>query len=178
MKLIIIYGPPAAGKLTIAKELSKTADVQVFDNHQVIDMVEPLVTRSYPDFAKLIYATQRSIIGAAVRANEQNVVITFPYAANLDRDTAFMNEVISDARSGGADVYPVFLRCDRDTLRSRATEESRKKYGKITTIEVMNQMIEKYELWTPLDIEGGTSLDTTKLSAEEAALAIKQIADL
>jgi adenylate kinase family enzyme len=46
MKLIILYGAPAAGKLTVAKELAKTTDFVVFDNHQIIDIVEPLITRA------------------------------------------------------------------------------------------------------------------------------------
>jgi tRNA uridine 5-carbamoylmethylation protein Kti12 len=109
MKLIILYGPPAAGKLTVANELATIADVKVFDNHQVIDIIEPIVTRKYADFAKLIYDTQRAIIGAAIKANQVNVVITFPYAANLDRDVAFITELVNSCREQGSEAYPVIF---------------------------------------------------------------------
>ncbi len=178
MKLIIIYGAPAAGKLTIAKELAAIADVKVFDNHQVIDIIEPIVTRSYPDFAKLIYSTQSSIINAAVSANQKNVVITFPYAANLERDAEFINDITNKSRSKGSSVYPIFLHCDADTLRSRAIEESRKQYGKITTVETMNKMIDKYEFKIPLDIEGNVIFNTDTLSAKDVAAEIKKLAQL
>jgi len=178
MKLVILYGPPAAGKLTIANDLAKLANIKVFDNHQVIDIIEPIVTRKYADFADLIYKIQRSIVDAAVDANQQNVVITFPFAANLQRDVDFITNLTDDARKKGVDVYPVFLTCDEDTLRSRATEESRKAKGKITTVELMNTMIEKYDFKSPLRIEGEVTFDTDAMTSEEVAIEIKKLADL
>jgi hypothetical protein len=97
--------------------------VKAFDNHQVIDIIEPVVTRNYPDFPKLICATQSSIINAAVLADQENVVIKFTYAATLERDVEVITDIANESRSTGADVYPVFLQCDADTLRSRGTED-------------------------------------------------------
>ena len=177
MKLVILYGPPAAGKLTIANELATISNIKVFDNHQVIDIIEPIVTRKYKDFAELIYTTQRKIVAAAVAANQENVVMTFPYAANLQRDVDFISGLTNDSRADGAEVYPVFLKCDPDTLRKRATEESRKAKGKITTVEIMNQMIDKYDFDTPLNINGEVIFDTKAMLAKDVAAAIKKLAN-
>lgn len=175
MKLVILYGPPAAGKLTIAQELAKIADIKVFHNHQVIDMIEPIVSRQYSDFAKLIYQTQRNIIEAAVAANHTNVVTTFPYASNLERDIEFMSGIVSASRDHGAEVFPVFLKCSLKTLRRRATEPSRKSHGKITTVEVMDTMIQKYDFEDPAPVAGNTIINTDKVSAQDAALQIKEL---
>jgi adenylate kinase family enzyme len=43
MKNIIIIGPPASGKFTIAKALVKTKGYFLFDNHKSIDAVELLI---------------------------------------------------------------------------------------------------------------------------------------
>ena len=40
MKLIFIYGLPAAGKLTIAKELAAATAFKLFHNHASIGVVE------------------------------------------------------------------------------------------------------------------------------------------
>ncbi len=178
MKLVILYGPPAAGKLTIAKELANIAAIKVFDNHQVIDLIEPIVSRQYNDFAKLIYDTQRTIIDAVVKANQINIAITFPFAANLQRDIDFITELTVATRKQGSEVYPIFLTCDTETLMKRALEPSRKAYGKITTTEIMAQMIEKYNFDTPLDFEGNVIFNTQAFSAPEVAAKIKALAKL
>ena len=178
MKLVILYGPPAAGKLTIAHNLAKIADIHVFDNHQVLDIIEPIVTRKYLKFSELIYQTQRNIIEAAVKANQTNVVITFPYASNLDRDVEFITKLTTTSRELGAEVYPIFLTCSNETLLKRAVEPSRKAYGKITTTEVMNTMIEKYELDKPAPVDGSVTIDTDQVSAAYAATEIKNMIKL
>lgn len=175
---MILYGPPAAGKLTIAKELAAMADLRVFDNHQIIDLIEPIVTRKYIDFAKLIYTTQQNIIEAAVKANQVNVVITFPFAANLQRDTDFVTNLVDYTRKQGSEAYPIFLTCDTETLMKRALDPSRKAYGKITTTEIMSQMFEKYEFDTPLDIGGNVTFSTQALPAKDVAAKIKDLAEL
>jgi tRNA uridine 5-carbamoylmethylation protein Kti12 len=178
MKLVILYGPPAGGKLTIAQNLAKIADIHVFDNHQVIDMIEPIVTRKYPNFSELIYQTQQNILEAAVKANQTNVVMTFPYASSLDRDVEFITELATTSRKLGAEVYPIFLKCSNETLLKRVLEPSRKAYGKITTTEVMNTMIEMHNFDEPAPVEGNVIINTDQVSANDAALQIKKLIEL
>ena len=42
MNLIFIYGPPAAGKLTVATEIAALTGYKVFHNHLSIDCIEPI----------------------------------------------------------------------------------------------------------------------------------------
>ncbi len=176
MKLIILYGAPAAGKLTIATELRKIADVQVFHNHQVINMIEPFVTRKYSDFDQLIYQVQHEIIIAAAKANQANLVFTFAFASNEQVDVTFLTNLISEARAEGAETYPIFLRCDAETLRKRVVEPSRARYGKVSTVETMNALLQRYDFTKPLEEERGSVLRTDELTAAEAAQRIKRIA--
>lgn len=39
MKLIFIYGQPAVGKLTVAKELEKITGYKILHNHLFVDLV-------------------------------------------------------------------------------------------------------------------------------------------
>ena len=39
MKLVFIYGPPAAGKLTIARKVAEKAGLALFHNHLIVDAV-------------------------------------------------------------------------------------------------------------------------------------------
>ena len=42
MTLLIIYGAPAAGKLTIATEIARRTGFKLFHNHVSIDCVKPV----------------------------------------------------------------------------------------------------------------------------------------
>ena len=39
MKLVIIIGPPAVGKMTIGQALEKITDLKLFHNHMSIELV-------------------------------------------------------------------------------------------------------------------------------------------
>ena len=42
MKLVIIFGPHAVGKMTVGQELSKITGLKLFHNHMTIDIVSDL----------------------------------------------------------------------------------------------------------------------------------------
>ena len=52
MKLVILYGAPASGKLTIATELGKRTGFKVFHNHLSIDCVRPVFDFGTPPFLR------------------------------------------------------------------------------------------------------------------------------
>ena len=57
MKLVIIYGPPATGKLTVANELAKITKFKIFHNHLTVDLLNSLLefgTDSYFNFSDKI----------------------------------------------------------------------------------------------------------------------------
>jgi shikimate kinase len=41
MKLIIIFGPQAVGKMTVGQELGKITNLKLFHNHMTIELVSP-----------------------------------------------------------------------------------------------------------------------------------------
>ena len=65
MKLIVIYGPPAAGKLTVSKELSRITGYKVFHNHLAIDFIDSVLDRSNAKFWELLDRYRIGLIEAA-----------------------------------------------------------------------------------------------------------------
>ena len=43
VKLIFVYGLPATGKLTVARELSSLTGYKVFHNHLVVDLLQSTI---------------------------------------------------------------------------------------------------------------------------------------
>lgn len=177
MKLIILYGAPAAGKLTIAQKLAEIADVKVFDNHRIIDVVQPIVPRAYDHFVELIYSLQYEVLSAAMNMPD-NVVFTLGYAADAPTDPPFLQKLIDTAKSSGAEVYPYFLHCNKDDLLARVANDSRLHHGKITTQATMQSVMEKYDFDTLLPGYEHLTIETDKVSPEDAASRIKNEAGL
>ena len=53
MRVIFIYGPPASGKLTVARELAKCTRMALFHNHMIVDAVESVFPFGSEAFVRL-----------------------------------------------------------------------------------------------------------------------------
>ncbi len=54
MDLVLVYGAPGVGKLTVATALARLTGDQLFDNHISIDWALPLFERGTPPFGRLV----------------------------------------------------------------------------------------------------------------------------
>ena len=62
MKLILLYGPPASGKLTIAKKLSELTGIPLFHNHLSRDLVENIYGSNFKAHYGLIDTIRYDVI--------------------------------------------------------------------------------------------------------------------
>lgn len=169
MKLLFIYGSPAVGKLTVANEIARKTDFKVFHNHLSIDAIEPVFEFGSPSFGKLVDLIRVETVAEAVRTG-QNLIYTFCYAKNLD--DAHVEKVARAVESNGGEVCFVLLVAERDELKKRVSDESRKRFGKAKTIEMMNYFFENYDLFSPINGRESLIIDNTKLSAKDTAKEI------
>src|SRR3989344_1110054 len=107
MKLVIVYGPPAVGKLTVAKELAARTGYKLFHNHLTVDVVASLFTFGTPVFWKQVRQMREFLFEAAAK-NKVNLIFTFVYAAGED-DKIIRNYIRIIEKNGG-EVCPVQLK--------------------------------------------------------------------
>lgn len=169
MKLIFIYGAPAAGKLTVANEIAAQTDFKVFHNHLSIDAIEPIFQFGTESFFKLIHSFRLDVIREAARS-DVNLIYTFCYAK--DEDDAHVALVTKTVEENGSEICFVLLRCERGELEKRIFAESRKLLGKIKTLEILNEILEKYDLFSPVPERTSLIIDNTNLSAKDTARKI------
>jgi len=182
-KLIFIYGPPAAGKLTVAKELSKLTGYNVLHNQLTIDFLKEFFGREQSMFTKafnILNSKMRyDLIDAAAKDKYPGLIFTFCYVKKMD-DAVVKKIVDMVEKKHHGKVYFVQLKCSRAELMKRVAQSSRKNYHKIKSPESLEGALNKYELFHPIDLKkiGGKGssmkIDNTKVSAKMVAVKIKK----
>src|SRR5687767_690854 len=85
MDLVIIYGPPGVGKLTVAQALAAITGFRVFHNHIAMDCAEAVLPRGTPEFSELVIQLRLAVLDAASAA-EVSLIITYLYGYPQDTE--------------------------------------------------------------------------------------------
>jgi hypothetical protein len=167
---VVLYGPPAAGKLSVARALERHHGLRVIHNHLSVDAVLPLFDFGTAPFVEL--TTQiRLLLYAAAAQHGLDVVSTFVYAHGEDDE--HLERMVRAARSAGADVILVQLLPNRAALDERIGAASRVGTKKLTDAAVLGRLMMEHDVTSPAP---GTALtvDNTSISADAVARMIAQ----
>ena len=169
MKFVILYGPPAVGKLTTAQELSKLTGYKVFHNHLSVDIVKSLYDFGEPKFWVLVRTIRELFIESAAK-DGISTIFTLVYDAGEDDE--LVKQYISIVESNGGEVLLVRLTTNSDILRQRVTQESRKKFQKMMNPESLNKWLDKYNLFELIPDKLSLTIDNSNISPTEVAKKI------
>jgi len=169
VRLVFIYGPPAVGKLTVARELAKLTGFRLYHNHVSVDFVKSVFDFGTPAFWRLVDRVRRDVIEEAAKEGV-DVIFTFVYAKGPD--DGFVDDIAKRVKSNGGRFCPVRLYCDRGELLRRVPAASRKGMGKLTTKSGLVRMLQKFDLGSEVPGGESLSLDTGEMLPKEAARAI------
>lgn len=167
---VLLYGPPAAGKHTVALELVKRYGLRLLDNHASVDLALRLFDFGTPEFGGLVERLRLELITTAARAG-LDVVSTLVFAHPVDR--AGVARLVDAARDAGATVSFVQLRPAHSVLEQRVTSSSRAGTQKIRDLDSLRRILDRYDLVTPINPDD-LSIDNTELPPAEAARLIAQ----
>ena len=169
MKFIILYGPPAVGKLTTAQELAKITGYKLFHNHLTVDVVKSLYDFGEPKFWKLVREMREMLI-QSVAEDGVDTIFTFVYDAGQDDE--LIKKYISLIEVNHGEVLLVKLTTTPEILKERVTQESRKSFKKMTSPDSLDKWLTKYKLSESIPERQSLTIDNTKLSAQAVAMEI------
>jgi predicted kinase len=170
-KLLIVYGPPSVGKLTVSEEIAKKAPgFEIFHNHEVYDSVAKEMKEGTPEFWERVFKERLRILEEKLQ-NGENIIYTYAYNPKPINDNfiAAVKELVE--RHGGKLMFTK-LDCDEEELLKRVASESRKKYGKIVDQDKLKANLASHDYSTQIDGEHSIRIDSTDLDASETASAI------
>jgi len=176
MKLIFIYGLPAAGKLTVAQELVTVTGYKLFHNHLVVDLLQTVFEFGSPEFVALREEFWLSIFDAACRSSLPGLIFTFAPESTVRPE--FIGNVIKTVQAAGGEVDFVELTCPLPELKRRMANLSRHQHKKLTSVPLFEQLHEEGAFTANYMPTPKLSVDTGDNQPARAALEIARALDL
>ncbi|KAA3655119.1 MAG: hypothetical protein DWQ04_33675 [Chloroflexi bacterium] len=166
MKLIIIYGPEATGKLTIAKKLSKATGFRLFHNHVSVDVAKTFFDFGMAEFGELVWDVRILALEHAARGNIPGVIFTWAYS-HPDFQP-YLNRLRELCAKHNIEISYVHVSCSINELKKRVLQSDRKAVGKINTVEALERQLEHKNHQVIPDTDS-LIIDNTALSPQDAA---------
>ena len=182
MKFIVIFGPPAVGKMTVGYELAKLTGFRLFHNHMTIELVLNFFDYEQPQFHTLVAEFRKRIFEEVAASDLAGLIFTFVWALELESERNYIENYCDIFRRKGAEIYFVELEADlaerlkRNETEFRLAQKPPKRNVEKSKANLLEQ-IEKYKLNTDNDFfykENYVKINNTDLSAEEAACRIAE----
>lgn len=170
MKLVFIYGPPASGKLTIAEILSKNTGIPLFHNHLSRDLVKDIYKDALMDHYELVDRIRLDIFDYCSK-NNTDLIFTYVYAGK--DDDANVKDLVQVVERNGGEVVFVELSASREDLIRRVSNESRKRYKKLSDPTKLASITEDMSSYT-ISFVHPLKINTSELDADESASLIAE----
>jgi hypothetical protein len=182
MKFVVIFGPPAVGKMTVGYELARITGLKLFHNHMTIDLVLNFFEFGEERFFRLVSDFRRRVFEEVAASELPGLIFTFVWALDHEGDRKFIDDSCEIFRQKGADIFFVELEADQSERLKRNESEFRltQKLPKRDVEKSRERLLAddaKYKLNSNGDFfytENYLKIHNTNLTATEAA---RQIAE-
>ena len=119
MKLVIVFGPPAVGKMTVGYELAKLTDLKVFHNHMTIEIALNFFDFGQPEFHRLVNEFRQRIFEEVANSNLPGLIFTYVWALDHPSDKNFIDQCCDIFRAKRGAIYFVELEADQEERLKR-----------------------------------------------------------
>ena len=184
MKLVLIVGNGAVGKMTVGQELAKITDLRLNFNHLTIDPITEIF--GYPDW-ELILEMRDLIMARFAKSEAAGMIATFMWGFDIPSDWDYIEQMCKPFRDVGAEIYCVELVAPQEVRLERNISENRLQHKPSKrNLEQSRSFILQYDdkgrfESLPGEIENGRipfdgymRLENTNISAAEAAQMVKE----
>ncbi|MBK7869168.1 MAG: AAA family ATPase [Saprospiraceae bacterium] len=182
MKLVIIIGPPAVGKMTVGQALEKITNLKLFFNHMSLELVNVFFDFGTEAFERLDKTIRFAIFNEVANSDLEGLIFTLVWDYNFKEDEAYVNEIIQVFRKRNAQICLVELQADLEERlkRNKHTHRLSHKPSK-RNLEFSEKSLLRFESeYRMISYEDEFEdkviykIDNTNLSPEQVAAMIKE----
>jgi shikimate kinase len=182
MKLIIIFGPPAVGKMTVGQELAKITNLKLFHNHMSLELVNNFFDFGTPNFRRLDKAIRFDIFNELAKSDLEGVIFTMVWALNFKEDENYIDRIVKVFEKKNAEIYFIELKAELKERLVRNKDEHRLKHKPSKRdVSFSEKSLLSFELQYRMNTTTGDlpnkkilTIDNTNLEAAEVAEIIKK----
>ena len=179
MKLVLLFGNGAVGKMTVGQELMKITDLRLFHNHM---MIEPVLEIFNEFRGSTIQRLRQVIFEEFAKTEHYGMIFTYMWAFDMQSDWDYIDWVKGIFGLPEEDVYYVELIAPQEVRLQRNVTENRLKHkSSKREIEASNARILRDDanhrcesLPGEISHPNYLRLENANLPAAEAAQIIKQ----
>lgn len=172
MTLIFLYGPPAVGKYTVGKAISRLTGYRLFHNHLTADLVEAIIDRGTPEFGRAARKIRLDMITVAAASKISGLVFTFVYLH--PKDIREVHRYATTVRRFGGRVCFVKLTAGTEILERRVMRPDRKRFGKISSLSTLRSVMSRHDLTISIPGVSSLTIDTAKILPLQTAQKIQR----
>ena len=183
MKLVVLFGPAAVGKMTVGMSLAELTGFKLLHNNMALDLIARFFPRGSPGFSLYPEINSR-IIEEAARSGAPDIIFTVVWALDSADDWALMEQRRESVERHGHAVYWVELcASQQERVRRNATplrvREKPRQSAELTP-EVMRMLDATYKLNSSDDfpLRPYLRLDVESMSPADAAEQIRTTFEL
>ena len=172
MKLIFLYGLPATGKFTVAKELATMTGFKLFHNHLAVDLLLSVFDFGSEPFVSLREQIWLSVFTEAARSGLPGLIFTF--APEPTVRPAFLTQAIDAVIAERGEIDFVELVCPLSDLKARMNLASRSEFRKLTSVPLFEQLHASGAFDSSHMPRPRLTIDTSLTTPTESAVRITQ----
>lgn len=182
MKLVILFGPQAVGKMTVGEELEKITQLKLFHNHMTIELVSRFFSYGSREGQRLVHLFRQEIFEAVSQSDLAGLIFTYVWAFDQPADGEYIENICALFESRGGEVFFVELEADleerieRNIHPHRLSQKPTKKNVEWSERELITSA-QKYRLNSnPGEITRANYLriNNTEIDAAKVAELIKE----
>ena len=162
---MFLYGPPAVGKLTVAKALAERTGFRVLHNHVTLDAVAAVLPYGTEAFFAAVDRLREDLLESAAREGI-DLIYTFVFAPV---DEPHVERAASAYERVGGSVLFVQLVASPEELRRRVGNDDRREHQKIVEVEPLDLVLREYDLYATIPGRDSLTIDLGVTPAAEAA---------
>lgn len=170
MKLIILHGPPASGKLTLARLLKDKLGYNILHNHLTVDIALEVYSEfGNDDFYEFVDQLRTLAIEKACQNKLKGLIVTLCFDEVLDIEVVEQWESIVSRYDG--ETLPVYLKVSAEVLAERVTEGSRIGTNKLQCPKELSKVLSENKFGA-IPNKNTISIDTNALCSKQSARLI------
>lgn len=124
MRLLLIIGPPAVGKMTVGREIAARSDFRLFHNHHTIEPLVEIFGYGSPPFRVLNNEFRRRVVEEAAH-NNLDLIFTLVWDLESPAVTTAVERLVAPYAGAHSDIWVLELTADLGTRLVRNRTEAR-----------------------------------------------------